>query len=176
MGGIISPGGLKSCCIFTVRNQNLLKNHWSSVCHTRLPLIVVLLFFQDSVVSSSAAEGATTRSLLENQELQQQQLSHGPDRTALRSPQQSSGLTRAAKRKRWTTKDPEQNQVAQLEKMKVQQDWEFFSKDQESTRFGQTVADMLRRLPEEHRPQAMFDVYKLLFERQQMYKLTSKRV
>lgn len=138
-------------------------------------------------MSSSAAEGVPIRSPLENQESQQQPLSAGPEgtssSTALRSPQQTSSLRRAVKRKRWTSKDPEQNQAAELEKMKVQlekrkvqQEWELFSNDQESVRFGQTVADMLRRVPEEHRPQAMFDVYKLLFERQQMYKLTSKSV
>lgn len=137
-------------------------------------------------MSSSAAEGAPIRSPPENQESQQQQ-SAGPEGSslsaALRSPQPTSGLRRAAKRKRWTSMDPEQNQMAQLEKMKVQlekrkvqQEWELLANDQESVRFGQTVADMLRRLPEEHRPQAMFDVYKLLFERQQMYKLTSKSV
>ncbi|XP_055076355.2 uncharacterized protein [Misgurnus anguillicaudatus] len=37
----------------------------------------------------------------------------------------------------------------------------------EYSRFGETVADMLRRLPDEHRPQAIFDIYKLLFDKQQ---------
>lgn len=142
-------------------------------------MIVVLLFFQESVVSSSAAEGAPMRSPPENQESQQLQ-SAGPEGTspsmALRSPQHYSSLTRAAKRKRWGSDKHEQNPVAQLEKRKVQLEQELFSSDQESVRFGQTVADMLRRVPEEHRPQAMFDVYKLLFERQQMFKLTSKSV
>lgn len=130
-------------------------------------------------MSSSAAEGTPIRSKQENQELQQL-LSAGTEgsspSTALRSPQQTSSLRKTAKRKRWTSDDPGQNQVAQVEKRKVQLEQELFSRNQELARFGQTVADMLHRVPEEHRPQAMFDVYKLLFERQQRYKLTSKSV
>lgn len=133
-------------------------------------------------MSSSAAEGAPTRSLPETQESQQQQQQQPAQpegsipSAALRSPQQNSALRRAAKRKQWTSDQPDQNHVAQLEKRKVQVEQGIFSSDQELARFGQTVADMLRRVPEEHRPQAMFDVYKLLFERQEMFKVTSKSV
>lgn len=123
-------------------------------------------------MSSSAAEGAHTRSLPEIQEPPARP--HGSIPLAL--PQQASGLRRAAKRKRWTSDESDQSQVAQLEKRKVQVEQEIFSSDQELARFGQTVADMLRRVAEEHRPQAMFDVYKLLFERQQMLKVKSRSV
>lgn len=143
-----------------------------------------LLFFQESIVSSSAAEGAPTRSLLENQE-SQQLFSPGyegaspstlPHTSPQPSQQQTSSLRKAAKRKRWGSDDGIQNHISQLEKRKAQLEQNLFTSDEESARFGQTVADMLRRVPEEHRPQAMFDVYKLLFERQQLYRLTAKNV
>ncbi|XP_072108227.1 uncharacterized protein [Mobula birostris] len=60
-----------------------------------------------------------------------------------------------------------QKQVAQLDERTVELQHRLLQENDEFSRFGQTVADMLRRLPEEHRPQAMFDVHKLLFERQQ---------
>lgn len=143
--------------------------------------LVCMVFFQESIVSSSAAEGAPTRSLLENQE-SQQLFSAGYEspsmlpHTSPQPSQQTSSLRKAAKRKRWGSDDGVQNQISQLEKRKVLLEQNLFTSDEESTRFGQTVADMLRRVPEEHRPQAMFDVYKLLFERQQLYKLTAKNV
>lgn len=52
--------------------------------------------------------------------------------------------------------------------MELQQ--KLIQENDEASRFGQSVADMLRRIPEEHRAQAMFDVHKLLFERQQQSK------
>lgn len=145
--------------------------------------LVCMLFFQESIVSSSAAEGTPTRSLLENQE-SQQLFSAGYEgtspstlpHTSPQPSQQTSSLRKAAKRKRWGSDDGIQNQFTQLEKRKAQLEQNLFTSDEESARFGQTVADMLRRVPEEHRPQAMFDVYKLLFERQQLYRLTAKNV
>lgn len=83
---------------------------------------------------------------------------------------------KAQKRKQRDEDDWLQKQIAQLEKRKVELVQKLLINDEEPTRFGQTVADMLRRVPEEHRPQAMFDVYKLLFERQQLNKSTSKDV
>ena len=76
------------------------------------------------------------------------------------------------KMKRKEQDDCLQKQVAKLEERRVelQQQRQDSGCSDELSRFGQTVTDMLRRLPEEHRPQAMFDVYKLLFERQQQNK------
>lgn len=125
-------------------------------------------------MSSSAAEGAPIRSPQENQESQQEREGSSP--SMVRPPQQTSSPRTRIKRKRWTLDDPGQNQLAQVDKRKEQLELELFSSSQELARFGLTVADMLLRVPEQHRPQAMFDVYKLLFERQQMYRLTSKSV
>ncbi|XP_072920592.1 uncharacterized protein [Hemitrygon akajei] len=60
-----------------------------------------------------------------------------------------------------------EKQVAQWDERRVELQRRLLQENDELSRFGQTVADMLRRLPEKHRPQAMFDVHKLLFERQQ---------
>lgn len=132
-------------------------------------------------MSSSAAEGAPTRNVFENQELHLQFLPgyEGTSPPTLLSPQvshQTSSLRKALKRKRWGQDDGLHSQIAQLEKRKVQLEQNLYTNDEESARFGLTVADMLRRVPEEHRPQAMFDVYKLLFERQQLYKSIPKHV
>ncbi|KAG5269777.1 hypothetical protein AALO_G00206000 [Alosa alosa] len=63
-----------------------------------------------------------------------------------------------------------QRQVAQLEERRMELQQKLIQDNDEPSRFGQSVADMLRRIPEEHRAQAMFDVHKLLFERQQQNK------
>lgn len=77
----------------------------------------------------------------------------------------------AQKRKRKEKDDWVQVQVArleaQLEERRVELQQRLCQGNDESDRFGQTVADMLRRVPEDHRAQAMFDVSKILFEWQQ---------
>lgn len=69
----------------------------------------------------------------------------------------------AQKRKRQELEDRLQQQVARLEERRaqLQQQRTTLRDNDELSRFGQTVADMLRRLPEEFRPEAMFDVHKL---------------
>ncbi|KAL2095929.1 hypothetical protein ACEWY4_008077 [Coilia grayii] len=81
----------------------------------------------------------------------------------------------AQKRKRQELEDRLQQQVARLEERRaqLQQQRTTLRDNDELSRFGQTVADMLRRLPEEFRPEAMFDVHKLLFEKQQQAKTKS---
>ncbi|XP_039511950.1 transcription factor Adf-1-like [Pimephales promelas] len=77
----------------------------------------------------------------------------------------------AQKRKRTEQDDWIQMQVArleaQLEERRVELQQRLSQENDESDRFGNTVADMLRRVPEEHRAHAMFDVSKVLFEWQQ---------
>lgn len=51
--------------------------------------------------------------------------------------------------------------------LKLQLQNRLLQENDELSRFGQTVADMLQRLLEDHRPQEMFNIHKLLFERQQ---------
>ncbi|CAM4596822.1 unnamed protein product [Leuciscus chuanchicus] len=94
--------------------------------------------------------------------------------TSLQSPQtslQSPSPRMAQKRKRKEQDDWVQMQVArleaQLEERRVELQQRLSHGNDESDRFGHTVADMLRRVPEEHRAQAMFDVSKVLFEWQQ---------
>ncbi|KTG41953.1 hypothetical protein cypCar_00043415 [Cyprinus carpio] len=66
----------------------------------------------------------------------------------------------AQKRKRKEKDDWVQVQVArleaQLEERRVELQQRLCQGNDESDRFGQTVADMLRRVPEDHRAQAMF--------------------
>lgn len=57
-------------------------------------------------------------------------------------------------------------QMAQLEKRRLELQKKLSEID-EYSRFGQTVADMLRRVPENMRPQAMSKVYNTLYEYQQ---------
>ncbi|XP_057188519.1 probable serine/threonine-protein kinase samkC [Triplophysa rosa] len=90
------------------------------------------------------------------------------------SPQPSSlfpSPRNGQKRNRKDKDDWMQVQVArlesQLEERRTELQQRLSQNSDESSRFGNTVADMLRRVPEEHRSQAMFDVYKLLFECQQ---------
>lgn len=75
----------------------------------------------------------------------------------------------AQKRKRKEPDDCFQKHLSLLEERRVDLHHKMLenSHSDECSRFGQTVADMLRKLPEQHKAQAMFDVYKLLFERQQ---------
>ncbi|KAM9425016.1 uncharacterized protein KZ484_006475 isoform 1-T3 [Pholidichthys leucotaenia] len=74
------------------------------------------------------------------------------------------------KRRRKTEDDWVMRQVAELEErrlelqQKLQRDKDN-DDDDECSRFGRTVADMLRRLPEQKRAQAMFDVHRVIFER-----------
>ncbi len=56
---------------------------------------------------------------------------------------------------------------AQLEERRVELQQRLSQGTDESDRFGDTVADMLRRVSEENWSQAMFDVYKVLFDWQQ---------
>lgn len=74
----------------------------------------------------------------------------------------------AQKRKRKEQDDWIKMQVtrleAQLEERRVELQQRLSQGQDESDRFGQTVVDMLRRVSEEHRAQAMFAVSKLLFE------------
>lgn len=142
-------------------------------------------------MSSSAAEDAPVKNVAEDQNACQ--LSPvDPASPALSSPTRCEGTQtqtsistpvspqsphqKAQKRKQRDEDDWLQKQIAQLEKRKVELVQKLLINDEEPTRFGQTVADMLRRVPEEHRPQAMFDVYKLLFERQQLNKSASRDV
>ncbi|XP_072897361.1 tetratricopeptide repeat protein 14 isoform X3 [Hemitrygon akajei] len=64
-------------------------------------------------------------------------------------------------------------QVAQLDERRMEMQPRLLQENDELSRFGQTVADMLRRLSEEHKPQAVFDVHKLLLERQQQKRRAS---
>nr|XP_055059300.1 transcription factor Adf-1-like [Misgurnus anguillicaudatus] len=74
----------------------------------------------------------------------------------------------AQKRKRKEEDDWIQTQVArleaQLEERRLEMQQRLSQVNDESDRFGHTVADMLRRVPEEHRAHAMFEVSKILFE------------
>ncbi|XP_059398601.1 uncharacterized protein LOC132130803 [Carassius carassius] len=106
--------------------------------------------------------------------LQSPQTSLQSPQTSLQSPQtslQSPSPRMAQKRKRKEQEDWVQMQVArleaQLEERRVELQQRLSHGNDESDRFGHTVADMLRRVPEEHRAQAMFDVSKVLFEWQQ---------
>lgn len=61
-----------------------------------------------------------------------------------------------------------QVQVTKLEIQLLEQQLEKLNQtSDESARFGNTIADMLRRVPDENRPQAMFGVYKILLKSQQ---------
>lgn len=59
--------------------------------------------------------------------------------------------------------------VAHLEEGRVERSGKprLWQENDELSSSGQTVADMLWRLPEEHRAWVMFDMHKQLFERQQ---------
>ncbi len=53
---------------------------------------------------------------------------------------------------------------AELEEWWVELQQRLSEGTDESDWFGHTVADMLRRVSEENRAQAMFDIYKVLFD------------
>ncbi|XP_072095034.1 uncharacterized protein [Mobula birostris] len=86
-----------------------------------------------------------------------------PDIPSSRAESSSSSETaplspspRMAQKKKRKEHDRFQKQVAQLDERRVE--LHLLQENDKLSMFGQIVADMLRRLPEEHRPQAMFDV------------------
>ncbi|XP_051527624.1 uncharacterized protein LOC127425548 [Myxocyprinus asiaticus] len=106
--------------------------------------------FSSSEPSTSGSEGKQPTTPL-----------HSPLLTSARVPQ---------KRKRRGQDKRLSEQLILLEARCLKSQQKLLKDGDEYTRFGETVADLLRRLPEQHRSQAMFDVHKLLFERQQQHK------
>ncbi|XP_072125854.1 uncharacterized protein [Mobula birostris] len=82
---------------------------------------------------------------------------------------------RAQRKKRKGHDDWFQQQFTQLDERRVGLQQRLLNENDEVSRFVQTLADMLRKLLEDHRPQAMFDLYKMIFERQQQKQQTIAR-
>ncbi|XP_039631353.1 transcription factor Adf-1-like [Polypterus senegalus] len=57
-------------------------------------------------------------------------------------------------------------QMVELEKRRLELEKRLFEENDDLTRFALSMADMLRRLPEQDRPHAMFEIHKLLYEKQ----------
>ncbi|CAK6980959.1 hypothetical protein EYF80_034348 [Scomber scombrus] len=60
-------------------------------------------------------------------------------------------------------------QLVNLEERRVEAEQMLLQGDDECSRFGQTVADMLRRLPEDSVSEVMFEVYNLIHESRQNF-------
>lgn len=58
-------------------------------------------------------------------------------------------------------------QLANLEERRMELQQKIQQGTDECSRFGQTVADLLRRVPEDLRPDIMFKVYALIHESRQ---------
>lgn len=58
-------------------------------------------------------------------------------------------------------------QMAQLEERRLELQQKLAQDSDECSRFGQTVADMLRRVPEKKRADVMFTVYSTLYDNRQ---------
>lgn len=58
-------------------------------------------------------------------------------------------------------------QLANLEERRMELQQKIQQGTDECSRFGQTVADLLRRVPEDLRPDLMFKVYALIHESRQ---------
>ncbi|XP_039616255.1 transcription factor Adf-1-like isoform X1 [Polypterus senegalus] len=58
-------------------------------------------------------------------------------------------------------------EMVELKKRRLELERRFCDGNDELTRFALSMADMLRRLPEQERPHAMFEIHKLLYEKLQ---------
>ncbi|XP_051782858.1 transcription factor Adf-1-like isoform X2 [Erpetoichthys calabaricus] len=58
-------------------------------------------------------------------------------------------------------------EMVELKKRRLELERRLCDGNDELTRFALSMADMLRRLPEQERPHAMFEIHKLLYEKQQ---------
>ncbi|KAM3611094.1 uncharacterized protein V6R79_013322 [Siganus canaliculatus] len=77
------------------------------------------------------------------------------------SPPTEDGTT---PKKKWDQEDWFMKHMALLEERRVDLQQKLLQGTDECSRFGQTVADMLRRVPEERRPDVMFKVYGLIHD------------
>ena len=70
-----------------------------------------------------------------------------------------------SKRKRGQQDEQLAKHLAGLEERRMELQVKLAQGTDECSRFGQTVADLLRRVPEERRPELMFQVYGLIHNR-----------
>ncbi|XP_034534680.1 proline-rich protein 12-like [Notolabrus celidotus] len=82
-------------------------------------------------------------------------------------PNLQSPLASRGKRKRKEQDEAVQVRLEQLEERRLQLQQTLLMGTDEYVRFGQTVADLIRRLPEDQRGAAMFETHRLLFQWQE---------
>lgn len=116
-------------------------------------LELFVIFLSQSQNGNDSTSGASTASAAEAAHASRRPADIQPTASSDEVISQPSSVSQvpdtAPKKKRKWSKDEDQN---------------LLQNSDEFSRFGQTVADMLRRLPEERRDQAMFDIHKVLLE------------